>query len=166
MAVTNFTSLLGLALPTNGDLDGTWGTAVNDQITTLIDTAIAGATTLSTDSDVTLTTTNGATNQARSQVLLWTATGTTTRNITAPGQSKTYFVVNRTGGTQNIVLKASGTTGVTVIPTEACIAVWNGVDFVKAASGYVPSGVLKGSAGALTSATAGTDYVAPGTATT
>jgi hypothetical protein len=167
MAVTNFTSLLGLALPTEGDLDGIWGTTVNDSITTLLDTAVAGTTTLSTDTDVTLSTTNGATNQSRAAVILWTATGTTTRNITAQAQSKVYVVINKTGGTQNIVLRGAGpTTGITVIPTEACIAVWNGVDFVKAASGYVPSGVLKGSAGSLAAATAGTDYVAPGTATT
>ena len=67
MAVTNFTPLLGLALPTTGDLSGTWGVTVNDAITSLLDSAVAGTTTLSTDADVTLSTTNGAANQARTQ---------------------------------------------------------------------------------------------------
>ena len=167
MAVTNFTSLLGLALPTTGDLSGTWGTTVNNSITSLLDSAVAGTTTLSADTDVTLTTTNGAANEARAAVIKWTASGSATRYITAPAQSKAYIVINATGSTQNIVLRGAGpTTGVTVIPTEVCIAVWNGSDFVKAASGYVPSGVLKGSAGALATATAGTDYVSPSVATT
>ena len=52
MAVTNFSPLLGLALPTTGDLSGTWGTVVNDAITDLIDSAIAGTTTLSANADV------------------------------------------------------------------------------------------------------------------
>ena len=46
MAVTNFSPLLGLALPTTGDLTGTWGTTVNDAITGLVDSAVAGTTTL------------------------------------------------------------------------------------------------------------------------
>jgi hypothetical protein len=88
MAVTNFSPLLGLALPTTGDLQGTWGTTVNDSITNLIDSAVAGTTTLSVNADVTLSTTNGAANQARNAIILWTASnGATTRNITAPAQS-------------------------------------------------------------------------------
>jgi hypothetical protein len=37
-----YTSLLGLALPVQGELTGTWGTTVNDSITSLLDTAVAG----------------------------------------------------------------------------------------------------------------------------
>ena len=57
---TAYTSLLGLALPTTGELQGTWGDTVNNSITSLLDTAVAGTTTLSTDGDVTLSTTTGA----------------------------------------------------------------------------------------------------------
>lgn len=133
MAVTNFTPLLGLALPTTGDLDGTWGTTVNDSITTLLDSSVAGTTTLSVDADVTLTTTNGASNQSRSAVLLWTASnGATTRNITAPAQSKAYTVIN--AGTGSIVIRGSGpTTGVTVPSGKRAIVAWNGSDFVLTA---------------------------------
>jgi hypothetical protein len=62
--MTASTTLLGLALPVTGDLSGTWGDAVNNSITLLLDTAVAGTTTLSTDADVTLTTTVLASNQA------------------------------------------------------------------------------------------------------
>ena len=131
MAVTNFTPLLGLALPTTGDLSGTWGTTVNTAITDLLDDAVAGTVTLSADADVTLTTTNGADNQARNAVILWTASnGATTRNITAPAQSKAYVVIN--AGTGSVVIRGSGpTTGVTVVSGEKCLVAWNGSDFVK-----------------------------------
>ena len=138
MAVTNFSPLLGLALPTTGDLSGTWGTVVNDSITSLLDSAVAGTTTLNTDADVTLSTTNGAANQARSAIILWTATGTVTRNITAPAQSKAYFVINATGGTQDIVIRGAGpTTGVTIPAGARALVAWNGSDFVKVVSNPV-----------------------------
>jgi hypothetical protein len=137
MAVTNFSPLLGLALPTTGDLSGTWGTTVNDSITGLIDSAVAGTTTLSADADVTLSTTNGAANQARNAVILWTASnGATTRNVTAPAQSKAYIVIN--AGTGSVVIRGSGpTTGVTVASGYKALVAWNGSDFVKIASSLV-----------------------------
>jgi len=85
MAVVDYTTNLGLALPTTGDLAGLWGYTVNDSITSLLDSAVAGTVTLSADADTTLTTTDGAANQARNAIILWTASnGATTRNITAP----------------------------------------------------------------------------------
>lgn len=147
MAVTNFSPLLGFALPTTGDLSGTWGTTVNTSITNLIDSAVAGTTTLSADADVTLTTTNGAANQARNAIILWTASnGATTRNVTAPAQSKAYIVIN--AGTGSVVIRGSGpTTGVTVASGFKALVAWNGSDFVKVASSLVSltadvSGVL------------------------
>lgn len=135
---TQYTSLLGLALPVTGELSGSWGDVVNDSITSLIDSAISGTTTLNTDADVTLTTTDGAANEARQAILLWTATGTVTRNITAPAHSKAYFVINKTGGTQSIVIRGTGpTTGVTVLAGTQSLVVWNGTDFVEVASGNV-----------------------------
>lgn len=132
---TEYTSLLGLALPITGELSGTWGDTVNDGITALLDTAVAGTTTLSSDADVTLTTTEGSSNQARAAVILWTASGTVTRNITAPAQSKAYIVINATGSTQSIVIRGAGpTTGVTVPAGKKALVAWNGSDFVSIAS--------------------------------
>jgi len=132
---TAYTSLLGLALPVTGELSGTWGDTVNNSITSLLDSAIAGTTTLSSDTDVTLTTTTGAANTAREAILLWTAGGTVTRNITAPAQSKVYIVINASSSTQSIVLRGVGpTSGVTILKGEVAVCVWNGSDFVKSAN--------------------------------
>lgn len=132
---TGSTTLLGLALPVTGELSGSWGDVVNASITNLVDSAVAGTTTLSTDADVTLTTTSLAANQARQAILLWTATGSTLRTITAPAASKTYVVINATGGTQSIKLVGAGpTTGITLVPNERCLAAWDGSDFIKIAT--------------------------------
>lgn len=129
---TAYTSLLGLALPVTGELSGTWGDTVNNSITSLLDSAISGTTTISADADITLTTTTGAANEAREAIILWTAGGTTTRNITAPAQSKTYVVINKTSSTQSIVLRGAGpTTGVTIVAGSTAVCAWDGVDFVK-----------------------------------
>ena len=137
--MTGNTTLLGLALPVEGDLDGTWGDVVNQSITSLVDSAVAGTTTLTVDDDVTLSDTVLESNQARQAIIRWApATGTTTRNITAPPRSKAYIVINATGGTQSIVLRGdtspSPTTGITIVAGEKCLAAWNGSDFVKVAS--------------------------------
>lgn len=132
---TAYTSLLGLALPVTGELSGTWGDVVNNSITNLLDSAIAGTTTITSDADVTLSTTTGAANTSREAILLWTASGTVTRTITAPAQSKVYVVINKTGSTQSIKLVGVGpTTGVTIIAGESAVCAWNGVDFIKTSS--------------------------------
>lgn len=156
MAVTNFSPLLGLALPTTGDLSGTWGTTVNDAITSLLDSAVAGTTTLSADSDATLSTTNGAANQAREAIILCTGARTALRTITVPAQSKTYVVINATTGGYSVKIVGAGpTTGVTITAGDKALIAWNGSDFVRvgASAGgsdtqvqYNSSGNLAGSA--------------------
>lgn len=121
---------------------GTWGTTVNNTITNLIDSSIAGTTTLSADADVTLTTTNGGANQARNSVILWTASnGATVRYVTAPAQSKAYLTVNT--GTGSFVFRGAGpTTGVTIPAGSRALVAWNGTDFVKIASDPVAGGTF------------------------
>ena len=154
MAVTNFSPLLGLALPTTGDLSGIWGATVNDSITGLIDSAVAGTTTLSTDADVTLSTTNGSANQARNAVLLCTGARTSIKTITAQAQSKAYIVINDTTGGYAVKLVGAGpTTGINIVAGEKALVAWNGSDFVKVSSTAIVSSINFGSTG-LTPASA------------
>jgi hypothetical protein len=150
---TGTSSLLGLALPTTGELSGTWGTVVNTQITELVDSAIAGTTTLTSDADTTLTTLTLQANQARQAIIVWNVTGgTSTRNITAPAQSKFYIVINAST-TQSIVFRGAGpTTGVTLIPQEKSLLAWDtsASDFVK-----IASSTLSGNVSILGTATVG-----------
>jgi hypothetical protein len=128
---TAATSLLGLALPVQGELSGSWGDTVNNSITNLLDAAVAGTTTLNTDADVTLTTTTLAANQAREAILLCTGARTALRTITAPARSKMYVVINATTGGFGVKLVGAGpTTGVTIPAGSSRVVAWNGTDFV------------------------------------
>lgn len=132
------TPLLGFTLPTTGTLTGTWGDVVNNEITSLLDSAIAGTTTLSTDADVTLTTTVSVANEAREAILLCTGARTVLRTITAPAQSKTYIIINATTGGQSVKLIGVGpTTGVTIENGVKAIVAWDGTDFVRISSSAV-----------------------------
>ena len=138
-----YTPLLGLSLPTTGTLAGTWGDEVNNAITSLLDSSIAGTTTLSADADVTLSTTDGAANQARAAVILWTAAnGANTRSITAPSHTKAYIVIN--AGTGSIVVKGAATTGVTIATGVKALIAWNGSDFVVVSASVMAVGSITG----------------------
>ena len=137
---TGTTTLLSLALPVEGELDGTWGDVVNYGITDYVDIAVAGTLTLNGDGAVTLANTVGTSSgtnitstTAQYAIVKVTGTLTTTKVITAPSYSKTYVVDNAaTGGA--VTFKASGQTGVSVAVGEKCTVYFNGTDFVKVAS--------------------------------
>jgi hypothetical protein len=98
----------------------------------LLDTSVAGTTNVSTDADVTLTTTTGASNTARQAILLFSGARTALRTVTAPAQSKVYTVINATTGGFSVKLVGAGpTTGVTIVAGESAVCAWNGSDFVK-----------------------------------
>jgi hypothetical protein len=124
------TLLLGLSLPADGTTN--WGTLANTSITSLIDTSIAGTTTISsTTTPYILTDTTEATNEARQAVILCTGSRSGVQTIVAPQRSKTYVVINATTGSQAVKIAGTGpTTGVTVPNGRAYMVAWNGSDFV------------------------------------
>ncbi len=152
---TSYTSLLGLALPVTGELQGTWGTTVNDSITELVEDAIAATATASvTSGNWTLSTTgSGSANEARCAIIRPTGTPGVSRDVIAPGQSKAYIVDNQSDAA--VVFKATATTGVTIAAGKQALVAWNGSDFVQvgASAGgsntqvqYNSNGSLAGSA--------------------
>ena len=135
------TSLIGLTLPATGTLSGQWGDTVNNAISQIVDVAVAGTQTISTDADITLTVTEGTyastgltANSSQYAVILWTAAGTVTRTITVPAQSKTYVVINKSS-TQSITIQGVTGTGVTVVAGTRAIIAWDGVNFVNVGGG-------------------------------
>ena len=128
---TNYTSLLGFALPTTGELTNTWGTVVNNSITELVEDSIAATATASvTAGDWTLSTTGaGVTNEARCAIIIPTGTPGVSRNVIAPSQSKAYVIINQSNAA--IVFKGAATTGVTVASGDKALVAWSGTDFVR-----------------------------------
>ena len=164
---TSDTSLIGLALPATGELNGTWGDVVNSYLTGYVDAAVAGAQTISgTQTAVTLSITNGTaltqagaagtTGSSQYQIINCTGNPAGTLTITAPASSKSYIVINATSTSQSVVIRGAGpTTGVTVPSGQRSLVAWNGSDFVQigASAGgsntqvqYNSSGALAGSA--------------------
>lgn len=134
MTTTNFTTSLGLALPTTGDLSGTWGDTVNDYISKYLDTAVAGALTVSTDVTL-LKTTNAALGATSSQYAILIASGHAANiTVTAPAISKVYLVINKSGSYTVKVRGAGPTTGITVPVSTAALVAWDGSDFVLIAT--------------------------------
>lgn len=141
---TGATGQLGLALPVQGELSGTWGDTVNNGITQYTNLAIAATLTLTNDGAVTLANTTGdatasnitssltgaGTVTAQHAIVRVTGTLTTTKVITGPSYSKTYVVINdATGG--SVTIKASGQTGVTIAVGDKALVAYNGTDYVR-----------------------------------
>lgn len=125
---STYSSLLRLELIGTGDQSGTWGTTTNTNIGTLLEKSIAGTATIDvTSGNVTLSTDDGADDEARCMILKVTGTPGTTRNIVAPSSSKMYVVLNGSDG--SVVVKGSATTGVTVTSGTYAIVAWTGSDF-------------------------------------
>ena len=160
------TSLIGLTLPVQGTLSGSWGNTVNNAISQIVDVAVAGTQTITTDADINLAVTTGTdvttgltANSSQYAVLLCTGARTAARNINTPKQSKTYVVINDTSGGFAITVRGgptSPTTGVSVAAGTRAIIAWNGSDFVNVGGGsaggsttqvqYNSSGSFAGSA--------------------
>jgi hypothetical protein len=137
---TGATGQLGLALPVQGELSGTWGDTVNNGITQYTNIAIAGTLSFADDGAITLANTTGdatASNigatTAQYMVIRITGTQSVTKVITGPSYSKLYMV-DHAGATSAVTFKASGQTGVTVAVGEKCFVYYNGTDYVKVSS--------------------------------
>ena len=134
MATVAYSSLLGLALPTQGDLTGQWGDEVNDYITKYLDASVAGG--LSITADVTLTKTTGSALGATSSqyAILTCSPASVNIVVTAPAAYKIY-VVNNTSASYTVTIRGAGpTTGVVLSALEKAVVAWNGTDFFKVAT--------------------------------
>jgi hypothetical protein len=143
------TSLIGLTLPVQGTLSGSWGNTVNNAISQIVDVAVAGTQTITVDTDIDLAVTTGTdittgltANSSQYAVLLCTGARTALRFINTPKQSKIYVVINDTTGGFAVTVRGgptSPTTGVTVPAGGRAIIAWDGglatPDFVSVGGG-------------------------------
>jgi len=141
---TGATGQLGLALPVQGELSGTWGDTVNNGITQYTNIAIAATLTLTGDGAVTLANTTGDSSASNitstlagagtvtAQFAIVRVSGTTTTKVvTGPSYSKSYIVDNASSFV--VTFKASGQAGVSVAAGEKVTVYYNGTDYVKIA---------------------------------
>lgn len=137
---TAYTSILKLALPVTGELSGTWGTTVNDSITSMVEQAIAGLATISswTAAAHTLTTANGATSESRCAMLECSGAPGAAAQVICPTATKLYILKNGVTGGYAVTLKTSGGTGISVPNGTTAWLYCDGTNVVSATS-YIAS---------------------------
>ena len=131
--MTTYSTSLKLALINDGGEVGLWGQTTNTNLGTLLEQAITGTTSINmADANVTLTSLNGATDQARNQVLILTGTNNAVRDVIPPVVKKTYIVVNNTTGGYAVRVIGSSGTGVLVPNGTTSLIYCNGTSFFEA----------------------------------
>ena len=130
---TTYTPILQLALPATGELNGTWGTTVNDNITSMVEQAIAGLATINTwtTASHTLTTANGTTSEARCAILECSGAPGAAATVICPTASKVYIIKNSVTGGYAVTLKTSAGTGISVANGVTALLYCDGTNVVS-----------------------------------
>jgi len=172
-----------------GEQTGAWGTTTNNNFSVAFQEAITGSADVafsSADVTVTLTDTNASQTARNLRLNLTGTSGGARQLILGSGcQIEKLYLINN-GLADAVTVKNTSGTGIAVAAGKSMFVYNNGTNVVDAVT-YLTSltlgtalpvasggsgaatltGVLKGNGtSAFTAATAGTDYVAPGTATT
>lgn len=121
---SSYTSSLRFVLQATGENLNTWGVLNNNSMIALADYAIAGRAAFTLSGSKTLTTANGATDEARAAML--DITGGTGGTITIPAVSKIYLV--RNGASGNVVITTGGGATITIRPGESLLVFTDGTD--------------------------------------
>ena len=129
--MSTYSPSLRIELITTGTQAGTWGNTTNTNLGGLIESAIAGYTSVSiTSANQALTALNGAPDQSRNQTIALTTTTTAAFNVYAPPAEKTYVIYNASAQAATIfnstVLGNTTAAGLGVaIPAGRTVTVWS-----------------------------------------
>jgi len=130
---STYTSDLRLNKQGIGDNNNTWGTVVNTQLD-LLDNAISGTVTVNvtTGSNVTLTTANGTSDEARNMVIKMSGTPTANINIIVPAVSKLYIIdATDLAGSFGVTVKPTAGTGVQFTAGQTGVVTCDGTDVIE-----------------------------------
>ena len=132
---TQFTPILKLALPVQGELTGNWGNTINDNITSMVEEAVAGRSVINiwSTNSATLSVANGTAASSRSAMLTLTDTNTSltgAATVICPAVSKMYIMQNLTA--QTVTLKTASGTGVAIPTTKSSLLFCDGTNVIEA----------------------------------
>lgn len=109
--MTNYSPQLRVALQETGENDGTWGDVANNGVFELLEDSIAGrVSVIANASPRTLTTANGAVDEARYLILAVTGSPGVDLDLNIPAVAKVYLVDNQLSGGFTINIGVSGNT--------------------------------------------------------
>lgn len=170
---SSYTPSLRLTKQGTGENDNTWGSIANTGVFELVDVSIAGVTSISvtTGSNITLTTANGSTDESRKAVLKLTGTPTANIQIIVPAVTKTYDVhasfsgaftveIVPTGGGDGVTFEAGQTgriycDGTDIFAIYLSSPMWNTGD-IKMVNGTIAAALSANPGWALCDGTNGT----------
>lgn len=139
---STYSPSLRLELIGNGEQSGTWGTTTNTNLGTLIEQAISGVETITmANAPYTLTSFNGASDEARNAVLVVQGTNSAVQNVIAPAEQKTYIIYNNTVGGYSIRIKTSVSAGVLIPSGGVGLVYCDGSEFFLATAPQVTANV-------------------------
>lgn len=145
---STYTDNLRLTKQGTGDNPNTWGAVTNQQVIDLVDEAVSGVVEINCtgSGDITLSTNNGSTDEARHMVLKLTGTPTADRNILTPAVQKVYVIDATeltTGDTYTMTVKPSGGgTGVEFTDSLRAIIYCDGTDMDLVSSNVPQNGSI------------------------
>lgn len=128
--MSTYSPSLRIELITTGDQAGTWGNTTNTNLGSLIESSIAGYTSVAVSSaNQAFTALNGAPDEARQQVIALTTSTGANFNVYAPPAEKTYVIYNASSYTATIynstVIGNTTAAGAGVaIPAGKTMTVW------------------------------------------
>ena len=133
---TAYTPILKLALPVTGELNGAWGDVVNNNITSMVEQAVAGLATVNTwvAASSTLTTADGTTSQSRCAILECSGAPGAAATVICPAASKVYILKNSVTGGYAVTLKTSAGTGISVPNGSTALLYCDGTNVVSGAT--------------------------------
>jgi hypothetical protein len=130
MASTYSTSLK-LELIGQGEQSGTWGVTTNNNFGSLVEQAITGVQSISmSNATYTLTNFDGAVDESRNAVLVFSGINLAPQNVIAPAVEKLYTLRNISGA--NVTIKTSGGNGVAVANNSYAQVYCDGTNFFNA----------------------------------
>lgn len=131
---SSYTTRLRIEKPAVGEQENTWGGTANTSYD-LLDAAFGSAAVTHDDTaSYTLTTNNGATDEARCLIIVVTGTLTAARNLVVPNTGKLYLVYNNTTGGYALTVKTAAGTGISVANGKKKFVYSDGTNVVDVAT--------------------------------
>jgi len=128
---STYSPSLKLELIGQGEQSGTWGVTTNNNFGSLVEQAITGVQTISmSNATYTLSSYDGAVDEARNAVLVLAGTNLAPQNLIAPSVEKLYVVTNNSGA--NVTIKTSGGNGYSVLSNSTAQVYCDGTNFYSA----------------------------------
>jgi hypothetical protein len=142
---STYSPSLRLELMGTGDQSGTWGVTTNTNLGTLLEQSITGYLSKAmADTNQTLTSLDGASDEARNMVVEVTGALTGTKNVIVPTAEKIYLAKNSTTGGFAVTFKTSAGTGVAVAAGTAQWVYCDGTNVVQGLSGTMATQAASG----------------------